>query len=174
MYYRSKNYYLFLFTLVNESDKFERKHAYFFIRKTIKQVEDLGLDNSLSLITQDQDVYIIKDNDMLGSDEVVHKKYIQQALFRELLEIQKDKQDHHINLTFETLYDMRTPLEFMPFIYQEKKSLATHHMLLLDINSMQISGSECINSNLEIRRFLRKSQAGFAMYTLTRTSDVYT
>lgn len=77
MYYRSKNYYLFLFTLVNESDKFERKHAYFFIRKTIKQVEDLGLDNSLSLITQDQDVYIVKDNDMLGSDEVVHKKYIQ-------------------------------------------------------------------------------------------------
>ena len=77
MYYRSKNYYLFLFTLVNESDKSERKHAYFFIRKTIKQVEDLGLDNSLSLITQDQDVYIVKDNDMLGSDEVVHKKYIQ-------------------------------------------------------------------------------------------------
>lgn len=77
MYYRSKNYFLFLFTLVNESDKFDRKHTYFFIRKTIKQVEDLGLDNSLSLITQDQDVYIVKDNDMLGSDEVVHKKYIQ-------------------------------------------------------------------------------------------------
>ena len=31
----------------------------------------------------------------------------------------------------------------------------------------------CINSNLEIRKYLRKSQAGNAMYTLTRTSDIY-
>jgi len=68
---------------------------------------------------------------------------------------------------------MRTQIDFLPFIYQEKKSLATHHLLLLDVNSMQIFGSECINSNLEIRKYLRKSEAGFAMYTLTRTSDVF-
>lgn len=34
MYYRSKSYYLFLFTLVNEEQKFDRKQTFFFIRKT--------------------------------------------------------------------------------------------------------------------------------------------
>lgn len=115
---------------------------------------------------------------MLGNDETVYGKYIEQAKFRELLDQQRDqkgtnKQNHHIHLTFETLYDNRTPIDFLPFIYQEKRSLATHHLLLLDINSMQIFGSECINSSLEIRKWLRKSEAGFAKYTLTRTSDLF-
>jgi len=89
MYYRTKNYYLFLFTLVNDSEKFDRKHNWFFIRKTIKQVEQLGLDNSMALIAHDQDIYIVKENDMLGSDATVNAKYIEQALFRELLELQR-------------------------------------------------------------------------------------
>jgi len=46
-------------------------------------------------------------------------------------------------------------------------------MLVLDIDSMSIVSRTCINSNLEIRKYLRKSMAGYAMYTLTRTSDAY-
>jgi hypothetical protein len=38
---------------------------------------------------------------------------------------------------------------------------------------MTIAGKTSINSNLVIREYLRKSVAGFAMYTLTRTSDIY-
>ena len=73
-------------------------------------------------------------------------------------------------MTMETLYDFKSKFDFLPFIYQEKKSLATHHLLVLD---MQIVGRTCINSNLEIRKYLRKSEAGFAMYTLTRTSEKF-
>ena len=55
---------------------------------------------------------------MLGDNETVYNKYIQQALFRELIDFQKqNKQDHHIHLTFETLYDMKQPIDFLPFIY---------------------------------------------------------
>lgn len=68
---------------------------------------------------------------------------------------------------------MRKKLDFMPFIYQEKKSLASHHLLVLDVNTMNIVGKICINSNLNIRQYLRKSEAGYAMYTITRTSEVF-
>jgi len=68
---------------------------------------------------------------------------------------------------------MRKKLDFMPFIYQEKKSLASHHLLVLDINTMNVVGKICINSNLKIREYLRKSDAGYAMYTVTRTSEVF-
>lgn len=68
---------------------------------------------------------------------------------------------------------MRKRYEFLPFIYQEKKSLASHHLLVLDINHMAIVGKICINSNLQIREYLRKSEAGYAMYTITRTSEIF-
>jgi len=68
---------------------------------------------------------------------------------------------------------MQKRLEYLPFIYQEKRSLASHHLLVLDINAMRIVGKICINSNLKIRQYLRKSEAGYAMYTLTRTSEVF-
>ena len=77
MYYRSKNYYVFLFTLVNESEKYDRKHSFFFIRKSLKEVDELSEDNhSKSLISQDQEVYIVKENDSIGPNEVVLSKYI--------------------------------------------------------------------------------------------------
>ena len=56
--------------------------------------------------------------------------------FRELVELQKEKQENHLHLTFETLYDMRQRIEFLPFIYQEKNKLATNQLLILDVNSM--------------------------------------
>ena len=45
VYFKSKNNYIFLFTLVNEKEKFDRKHSYFFMKKTIKEVEEVGQDN---------------------------------------------------------------------------------------------------------------------------------
>ena len=173
MYYRTKGYYLFLFTLINDSEKFERKQTFFFVRKTLAQVEELSQDNHKTLITHDQDIYIVKENDLCGSDEIVLQKYLQIMNFRELVELQKEKQDNHLHLTFETLFDMRQRIEFLPFIYQEKNKLATNQLLILDVNSMQIVGKTCINSNLQIRQYLRKSLAGFNMYTLTRTSDIF-
>lgn len=49
-YFKSKNYYIFLFTLINEGQKFDRKFNYFFLKKSIKEVEEMGLDNHQSLI----------------------------------------------------------------------------------------------------------------------------
>lgn len=52
MYYRSKQYYLFLFSLVKDVQKSnkdgerkitqDRKQTYFFIRKTYQQVDELS------------------------------------------------------------------------------------------------------------------------------------
>jgi len=173
MYYRSKSFYVFLFTLVNETEKFDRKQTFFFLKKSYRDVEELSQDNHQSLIQMDQDVTIIKDNDLLGNDEVIFQKYTQVVTFRELVELQHGKQDHHIHWSFETLYDMRQNIEFLPFIYQEKKTLASHHLLVLDVNTMTIIAKTCINSNLNIRKFLRYSEAGYAMYSLTRTSDLF-
>lgn len=41
------------------------------------------------------------------------------------------------------------------------------------MNTMSIIAKTCINSNLNIRKFLRYSEAGYAMYSLTRTSDLF-
>jgi hypothetical protein len=42
VYFRSKNHYVFIFTLVNEMEKFDRKHNYFMMKKTVKEVEEMG------------------------------------------------------------------------------------------------------------------------------------
>jgi len=55
---------------------------------------------------------------MLGPDDLVLQKYLQPMHFRELVDLQKsEKQDHHIHLTMELLYDMQQKYEFFPFIY---------------------------------------------------------
>lgn len=137
LYYRSMKHYVFVFKLVNDTVKFNRKQTYFFIRKSFQEVEELSKDNHKAIISHDQLVYMVMYNDQLGSGENINDKYLEPIQFNKLVEQQsKENQEHHINLTFETLYDMRMRCEFMPFIYQEKKSLASHHMLVLDINAM--------------------------------------
>lgn len=173
LYYRSKQYYVFLFKLVTQSPK--TKHTFFFVRMTNAKVEELGQNNGMSLISNDQDIYMVTENDLLGSEEQVYSKYIKQAKFNELVQLHTDSSEKHpnIHLTVETLLDNRKRYEFLPFIYQEKKAIASHNLLILDINSMSIYGKQSINSNLAIRQYLRKSTAGYAMYTLTRTSDTF-
>jgi hypothetical protein len=41
-YYKNKHWYVFFLTLVNESEKLDRKHTYFVIRKSHKEVENMG------------------------------------------------------------------------------------------------------------------------------------
>lgn len=136
---------------------------------------ELGQNNGISLIKNEEDIYLVKENDLLGSEELVNQKYLQPIKFSELIQLHQDTTGKFskIHLTFETLYDMRKRYEFLPFIYQDKQSIASHHMLVLDVNSMTIAGKMCINSNLAIRKYLRKSEAGYALYTLTRTSEIY-
>lgn len=174
MYYRSKQYYLFLFKLVTSSQKEDWKYSFFFIRQTYNQVEELSLNNGNSLIYNDQDIYQVKENDLLGTEEFVLQKYLQRLKYKELIQLHQDgEKQQSMHLTVETLFDMRKRYEFLPFIYQEKRSLASHNLLVLDLNSMTIAGKTCINSNMAIRTYLRRSEAGFAMYTLTRTSDIF-
>lgn len=71
MYYRTKQYYLFLFSIANNKDIIEQKKTYFFIRKEYPEVIALGKDHQESLISHEQDIYIVKDNDLLGNDDFV-------------------------------------------------------------------------------------------------------
>lgn len=47
MYTRNNHHYVFCFT-INISDM---KKTYFFVKKTIREIEDLGSDNNQSIIT---------------------------------------------------------------------------------------------------------------------------
>ena len=38
---------------------------------------------------------------------------------------------------------------------------------------MNVVQKTCINSNLEMRKYMRKTETGFSTYTLTRTSEVF-
>jgi hypothetical protein len=43
----------------------------------------------------------------------------------------------------------------------------------MDIEKMKLVQKTCINSNLEMRKYMRKTETGFSCYTLTRTSEVF-
>jgi hypothetical protein len=91
MYYRSREYYVFVFTLVNEQQKFNRKHNFFFIRKSYQEVEELSQDNHKALIAHDEEIYMVMNNDLTGSEEAVNGKYLQTIKFNKLIEMQSSK-----------------------------------------------------------------------------------
>ena len=129
MYSRNNSYYCFCLT-INSADM---KKTYFFIKKTLKEVEDLGNDNHQSLITfqEDQFVHVVMCNDLKGAKKEVLTKYLKTMTFKQLQDRLKGNTDnkdptakveepispYQINLTFETLYDMQTSIDFLPFIY---------------------------------------------------------
>lgn len=119
MYTRNNSFYCFCLT-INSADL---KKTYFFIKKTIKEVEDLGNDNHQALITfqEDQMVSVVMCNDLKGTKKEVLSKYLKQMSFKQLqdrLKAPEDRKDptlraieepltpYQVNLTFETLYDM--------------------------------------------------------------------
>lgn len=173
MYNKSRQYYCFFFALRNEMNK-EKKHTYFAVRKTVHEIEEHGQDNSDPLIRMDTKITIITENDFKSiKDSESLKKYTQDMTFKELIDFQKEEQTWNINLTFEICFDNRSCINFIPFIYQEKKSLQTHHLLIFDIEKMMVTKHHCINTNKVARKFLRYNEFGFAIYTLTRTSDCF-
>lgn len=68
---------------------------------------------------------------------------------------------------------MSSSIDFLPFIYQDKEKIESHNILLMDIDKMEIVQKSCINANLSLRKTIRKTECGFSVYTLTRTSDVF-
>ena len=92
MYNRSRQYYCFFFALKNELTKNEKKHTYFAVRKTISEVETLGVENFEPLIRMDTKVTIITENDFVGNkDSEILKKYTQEMTFKELIDFQKEE-----------------------------------------------------------------------------------
>mgnify|MGYP006893250764 CR=1 FL=1 len=45
VYMRNKHYYTFFFTMVNEKEKLDIKHTNFAVRYSIKEIEEMGIDN---------------------------------------------------------------------------------------------------------------------------------
>ena len=72
----------------------------------------------------DQTVTMICENDFRGEKESeIVLKYSQERKLKEITDMMKEEQNHNINLTFELCYDNKSNINFIPFIYQEKKSL---------------------------------------------------
>jgi len=53
------------------------KKTYFFVKKTIREVEELGNDNHQSLITfqEDQKITVVMCNDLIGTKKQILEKY---------------------------------------------------------------------------------------------------
>ena len=85
MYHRSKAHYLFCFALINEKEKFDRKHHYFFVNKTIKDVEQMGEDNHTSLVNFEQEVTVLLGNTFEGTKKEILEGFTRQMPFSELI-----------------------------------------------------------------------------------------
>jgi len=194
MYSRNKFYYVFFFTFVNDKEKLNRKHHWFAIRKTIAEVEAMGDNNDHALITMHDDVCVFNENSFDGKDEGDNlKQYTTMMKLQDLVEMQRfrpdrpDSQDYNINLTFEKCIDNKTQIDFVPIVYQlkyknlqnkyaedfERKKGLQPHMLVFDVQKMEVVRHTSILAKIQARRYTRRNEMGFNEYTLTRTSDVF-
>jgi len=41
---------------------------------------------------------------------------------------------YQLHLQFETLYDMQSSIDFLPFIYQDREKIESHSLLVMDID----------------------------------------
>lgn len=64
--------------------------------------------------------------------------YTKKITFRELIEVQKQPQSWLINLSFEKVFDLKSNVDFIPIVYQERSLIKTHSLLVFDINKMQV------------------------------------
>jgi hypothetical protein len=56
MYNKNEHFYTFFFSLINDIDKFDNKHNYFAVQKTIEEVNEMGQDNHIPVV--DKDTYV--------------------------------------------------------------------------------------------------------------------
>lgn len=174
LYTKNKKYFTFIFKYFG-SDK-DPQQAYFAVRKTIKEVEDMKEDNNVALIQEYdvQKVTVFLNNKFDGkTDDAILSAYTKEMTFNQFLSEMKGPQaTHHLNFTFEQCLDNRTDLDCLPIIYQEKSSLSSHHLIVFDIFKQRVVRHSNLRGNLNVRKLLRVDQDGFGYYTLTRTSDI--
>jgi hypothetical protein len=88
------------------------------------------------------------------------------------------------------MFDNQAQLQFIPFIYQDKKAkksveggfgdvnskkkVEVQSLMVFDIDEMKVVQKTSISSNLEIRKHIRRTETGFCCFTLTRTSEMFT
>ena len=101
------------------------------------------------------------------------KAYTTTMTIRELISKQKDETTCNLHLIFEKCYDNRSNVDFIPIIYQDKRSLTTHHLIIFDAQKMVVVRHTNILSTLPLRKVLRLNSKGFSPYDITRTSDVH-
>lgn len=53
------------------------------------------------------------------------------------------------------------------------KQTTSHSLLIFDLDTLQVINRDCITSNFKLKDYLRKSQAGYVNYSLTRTSEIF-
>jgi hypothetical protein len=51
MYNRSHNWYTFFFSMVNDKDIRNKRHTYFAVRKSIKDIHEMAMNNHIALIS---------------------------------------------------------------------------------------------------------------------------
>lgn len=155
-YNRNSYYYTFFFTV-----KVEKSKVYFAIRKTISEIVEMGDNNHLSLISKDSVVTVIKENALDKNAEENLKTYTEEKTFKDLLDDQKGIMGCNIHLTFEKCYDSAANIDFIPFIYQDKRELKSHHLVTFDVSTMKVVRHAHILSELPRRPVLIKSEADF-------------
>lgn len=65
-YFKNKFFYTFVFTLIDDSQKLSRKHNYFFIKKSMKEVENMAQDNVIAVVTPGQNLTAIVYDERLS------------------------------------------------------------------------------------------------------------
>lgn len=62
-YFKNKFFYTFVFTLIDDQQKLSRKHNYFFVKKSNKEVENMAQDNVLSIVAPNTEVTAVVYNE---------------------------------------------------------------------------------------------------------------
>lgn len=69
--------------------------------------------------------------------------------------------------------DSKTELDFIPLIYQDPLLSKSHYFIVFDVRKMEVVRHFNLLPNEQLRENQLKNSQGQAIYTLTRTSDVY-
>ena len=81
-------------------------------------------------------------------------------------------QYREIKLFFCKEVDQKVFINFIPFIYQERYSMLTNKLIVYDIYTQQIDGSESINPSQSNKKYLHMDKFGFNNFSISRTTDI--
>ena len=66
-YFKNKFFYTFVFTLIDDSQKLSRKHNYFFVKKSTKEVENMAQDNVVAIVTPNTQLTTVVYDDRMST-----------------------------------------------------------------------------------------------------------